>query len=285
MSLRVLVATNLIGDSLYLLGPVKKCLENNTVACIVIEAGLAGQLFVRSFGKQIPILFDEAEARKLYPTSEWVYLQAGLAANISLSHARKYGRHLHISEAYARMLDIDIEGKVEPILDWCYFPGQRFDTERKIAILSPFSRSCTRHGGMRPNKTFDSWKWEPIIRFLRRHEYEVKVSCRPNDRLEQCSIPESDYLSSYTLEEIEKDFRSASLTISVDNGLAHISSAVGTRTIIFWPPTLCAEFIAPTWSPKTTLIYMGWPDETFPVGMLVGIRRMLPWLEIGKMPK
>jgi hypothetical protein len=280
---KILNCINLIGDSLYLLGPVKKFLDKypDEASCILVQPNISGELFARCFHQRIPVVFSEQSAREIDPDAVEFRIESGPVGAICFQKARETGRQWHISEGYAHLLGVDMEGCITPITDWFYYPNQRFDTE-KLAILSPFSRSCTRHGGMRPNKTLDDYKWEPIIRFLRRHGYKVKVSCGPKDRLKNCSILESDYLQSYTLKDMEMDFRKASLTISVDNGLAHMSSSIGTKTIVLWPPASCEEFIAPVWSPNTTLVHMGDPNLVHPFQLLTGIRKMLVWLEDGK---
>jgi len=178
------------------------------------------------------------------------------------------------------MLGVDIEGRLEPPADWQRYYGQTF--EKEYALISPFSRSCSRHSGEIPNKTLDDWKWEPVIRYLRRHGHTVKVVGTPKDRLKNNSIPESDYISASNLAELELILKKSSIMISVDNGLAHMASALNVKLLLLWPQVSCVEFICPAWSPQTAVLQIGDPNKVIPAQLLVGIRRMYAFLERGE---
>jgi glycosyl transferase family 9 (putative heptosyltransferase) len=281
---KILVAINLIGDSIYLLGPVRKYLEVHPgeVAAILVDKKMAGQLFVRQFANSgVPVVHSEEEARAINPEAEFLRLEAGMSGTLCHGIEQRFGKCPHISEGYARILGVDIEGRQEPPVEWQSYYGKSFPKE--YSLIFPFSKSCSRHdpaGKMRPNKTLDDWKWEHILHFLRRHGYEpVKVEGGPGERMQGVSILESDYLESRTLPELELSIRKASVAISVDNGLAHLASALGTMTIVLWPAASSQDFIAPIWSPTTAIMHMGDPNEIQPVQLLMGLRQLLPRLE------
>jgi len=66
--------------------------------------------------------------------------------------------------------------------------------------------------------------------------------------------------------------------------MAHLASTYGINTLVLWPRASHREFIAPVWSPKTVTLEIGDPNTAEPFQILVGIRKMLAWLEIGKKP-
>lgn len=282
MNRKCLSVVNLLGDSIYLLGPVKKYIEQHLdeVAAILVDHGIGGQLFERQFRDSgIPFVHSEEEAREIDPNIEFLYLNAGRAGELCYARERSVGKCPHISEGYALLLGVNIEGQQSPPIDWQHYTFH----SQEYSLISPFSRSCSRHSGQRPNKTLDDWKWEPIIQFLRRHNYApVKVIGAPNERLNQCSLLESDYLSTPNLQELELAMRKASMVISIDNGIAHFASALGLKTVVLWNAAANPDFIAPKWSPNTAIAYMGDPNPVQPAQLLVGVRKMVQWLEDGR---
>lgn len=271
----ILNCTNLLGDSLYLLRPVYEFLhrqEQSDVCCVVSDVGLPFELFSSVLSNLELSVYDNIDfAKKIYPDAVVLDLNAGRSGELCFRLAREKGVQLHISEGYAAILGINLGVNIEPPMWW---QQVNEPLERTFFAISPFSRSCSRHSGERPNKTLDDHKWEYIIRFLRRQGKPVKVIAGPNDQLTNCSVPLNDYFTARNLYELEYFLKSCALLISVDNGLGHIASILQTPMISLWPQVSNLQFIAPRFSDKTAFIQMGDPNLASPVDLLQGIRNI-----------
>lgn len=266
----ILNCTNLLGDSLYLLRPVQVYMQQypDVVVHIVADPGLAFELFVGCFGE---IVLNNLELAKEYqPTATVITLSAGTAGEISFKDNRSNpSRQMHMSEAYAQMLNVDLGNDIAPPKDWHRVVEEQ---PKKWIAISPFSRSCSRHSGETPNKTLDDSKWEFIIRYLRRQGYPVKVIAGPNDKLKVNSVPVNDYFTASSLYELELFIKQCALVISLDNGLGHIASALNVPMISLWPKVSNHQFIAPRFGDKTVFVLME-PNSATPAMLLSGIRR------------
>lgn len=266
----ILNCTNLLGDSLYLLRPVQVLLEqSNDVVCIVADKGLAFELFFHSFCTQVPVLDVIQEAEEMYPDATQLNVGAGQAGDISFRlHQERGGQQMHMSEAYAIILGVDLKGVVAPPVHWQQVKEK---LPRTFIAISPFSKSCSRHTNERPNKTLDDHKWEFILRYLRRQGMPVKVIAGPNDRLKSNSVPQNDYFTAKNLYELEYFLKSCALLVTLDNGLGHVASVIDTPMISLWPKVSCIDFIYPRFSPFTTCVSME-PNSATPAQLLAGIR-------------
>jgi ADP-heptose:LPS heptosyltransferase len=173
-----------------------------------------------------------------------------------------------MSEAYAVILGVDLKHELHPPMGWAKI---KEELPRTFFAISPFSKSCSRHTGETPNKTLDDFKWEYLIRFLRRQGLPVKVIAGPGDILTKCSVPLNDYFTAKNLYELEYFLKSCKLLISLDNGLGHIASVLDTPMISLWPKVSCHQFIAPRFSAKTAFVLME-PNTSTPSQLLTGIR-------------
>jgi len=266
----ILNCTNLLGDSLYLLRPVEEYIKDHDVCAIVTDRGLAYELFYNVFEQTAVHVFPALmTARMLDPEAIVIDLNAGRSGELCFKTAQATGKQPHISEGYASILGISLGSNIKPPTTW-----QRVNDKlpRTFFAISPFSRSCARHSGERPNKTLDDFKWEYIIRFLRRQGMPVKVVAGPNDRLTKCSVPLDDYFTAKNLLDLETFLKSCALLISVDNGLGHIASILDTPMISLWPQVSNLQFIGPGFSPKTGIVQIGDPNIASPSQMLMGIR-------------
>lgn len=273
MSGTLIQATNLLGDTFYLLKPLKLYLQTHPeVKAIIADPGLAYEMIYNCFGAETDfkkqIYSQEHIAVANYPGAEVIHLGAGMAADLSYKlHRDKGGDQLHISEAYARLLGIT-NLDIRPNMDWTRVAEP---PPRTFFAISPFSRSCSRHSGETPNKTLDDHKWEYIIRYLRRQGVPVKVMAGPNDRLSNNSVPVNDYFTAKNLYELEYFLRSCALLITLDNGLGHLASALHTPMISLWPKVSNLQFIGPRFSRLTNFVQME-PNSVTPSQLLAGIR-------------
>jgi hypothetical protein len=249
---------NLLGDCLYTLKPIADLRMQRPGEEIVIgvDNDLSGEMVRRQFaGTQVEV----ADIADLSRTD--VDLSAGAASRMCTAHLLRYGSYLHISECYAEMLGVDSRGwgrDFTPLTYWraCWgdkglppIPSQ----VHPYVVISPFSRSCSRQMGMRPNKTPDIERWGLLIEWLHSKNLDVVVSHGPNDVWTGVPVK---LVTTESLRQLVLNLSGATAVITVDNGIGHIASALGCKTLILWPPISSVPFIAPTWSKTTTLIYM-----------------------------
>ncbi|MGI4812700.1 MAG: glycosyltransferase family 9 protein [Janthinobacterium lividum] len=266
----ILDATNLLGDSFYLLSPVAAFCEQNPedVECVVCSPGLVFEMFMRVLPDDTVLVASIKQATTMFSEATVLNLGAGQAATLSYT-AHKIDpqkEQPHISEAYARLLGLVTQPGPPDKL------RTGLNLEKTHFAISPFSRSCSRHTGESPNKTLDDWKWEHIIRYLRRQDLPVKVIAGPEDKLVNTSIPVNDYFVAHSFFELETFLSSTALLISLDNGIGHIASFLGTPMISLWPRVSNMSFIAPRWGAKNAFIQMD-PNNVSPAQLLAGIKK------------
>lgn len=271
----ILCCNNLIGDSIYLLKPVDLYLKkwSDCVALTVLPQ-LGGKIVKTYFDGRIPIFYSVDKAKEQFPDAQVLYITAGRAMELAAQILVQYKKQVHISQVYAMMLGTPITSIIPP-LDWLQ---PRFPlAERRTAIIAPFSASCARHSGQPPNKTLDDWKWEHIVRFLRRHGFdEVLCVGAPGNTLEKVSLPLTAYRGTSDLVELQEFFQSASLVICVEGGMGHLASLFDVPTVILWPQVSSMEFLAPAWAPRTKYFLIGNPNEIPPAAILYGLKKLIP---------
>jgi hypothetical protein len=266
----ILNATNLLGDSLYLLRPIEVFLQQSKdVECIVADKGLSYELFANTFQHLVAVLDDLNEAKERWPEAVVLDLNAGRSGEWCHKIAREENWQPHMSEGYAHFLGVDLKGDLHPPMRWSCIEDVM---PRTFYAISPFSKSCSRHSGETPNKTLDAHKWEYILRYLRRQNKKVIVVGGPNDKLANCSVPLNDYFCASSLFELEFFLKSCALLVGVDNGLMHIASVLDTPCISLWPKVSNMHFIGPRFSAKTAFVLME-PNSAQPSQLLCGIRK------------
>ena len=275
MQRKIINCNNLIGDSLYLLRPLDVYLKTfrDDCAAITVLNQLGGDIVRRFFAGRVPIYSSTDDAQKDFPDATILRMDAGRSMEIAFKYHVANSKPIHISEGFAFMLGVNIGNETKPPVDWI----PKFErSSEKIALISPFSASCSRHSGLPPNKTLDDWNWRHIIRYLRRHGYTVQVVAGPKDLLHDVQLPISSYRTALNLDDLFKLLQSAHLLVTVDNGIGHLASACDVPTISFWPTlNIPAEFIAPLWAPRTMYVMMDSPTRVTPAALLYGLKEML----------
>jgi hypothetical protein len=256
--MRVLRAVNLMGDSLYLLKPVAEFhMQRPKLDFIVgVAPGFAGDLFRRQFGGLFPI----EDMGTLEREKNILDLSAGKAAELAVKRLFTDRRGLHISECYADMLAVDVrrwQRDFRPLTGWARgFTSEPLQSAPYV-LIAPFSKSCSSHRSLRPNKTVDHLRWGLTIKSLEESGFDVNILVGPG---EVWTGKRGATVGATALEDLVRILCSATYVISVDNGVAHIASALGCRTLILWPPITSIPFIGPVWNKKTTLMCMR-PDR------------------------
>jgi hypothetical protein len=283
MKTTIINATNLLGDSLYTLQPIKQYLDTHTEEEIklVADRGLAFQMFQDTFQDDTDDdveIFDNIDSaiRSCEKGADLSVfsLNAGASGHICFTRAQQTGRQPHISEGFAEMLGMQLKEPPLPYAPWNTWEPDLQVPPVRIGI-SPFSRSCSRHSGEPPNKTLDDWKWMHIINYLRPHLDYLQVLGGPNDRLTGVSVSEDEYWCASSFEDLRKKLKSLTLFITVDNGLGHIASALNVPTVLLWPRVSSMEFIGPIWAPNTKYITPIDPPTITPANILNGLRHFV----------
>lgn len=281
---KVLDATNLLGDSIYLLKPIQEYIKKNGTEKLVVVAhpGISFEMFDRCFGYEVPVLksLDDAVTYADDEDLEVLKLQAGLASDVSIQHKKETGQRLHIADSYAKMLDVVIP-EINPLMLWA---DEENSPVKEYILVSPFSRSCSRHSGLPPNKTLDDWKWNNILTYLRK-QYPVKVMGAPGDRLEKVVIADNDYLCASTLSGIQEEILKAHFVVTVDNGIGHIAAALGVPTIILWPLASDVDFIGEIYAANVYFIFGFEPTQITPAAILFGLKTIIKEIMNGKSSK
>lgn len=278
---KILDVTNLLGDSLYALKPVEQFMQKypEEVASIVAHKGLAFELFHNCFADKVPVYDSQEISKDVNPDAMVLRLSAGPSAELAFAFSRHpQGRQLHISEGYAKLLGFDLADGIRPPSSW--FRAQDAAPLEECILLSPFSRSDTFWSGGPRNKTLDDWKWEHIVRFLRKQGYPIKVLGSPDDYL-KCTIPTNDYITAQSLYHLEHLLRSCKMLVTIDNGIGHVAANLDVRTIHLWPKAASFDFIGPKYGRRSTFIHMDALNAA-PIGIMVGFRRFTQLLLDGQ---
>lgn len=252
---------NLLGDTLYTLKPIAEYRMQHPAETVVVEvgAGFAADMVFRQFRGLLEVCNPASENFGRLEADRYINLYAGRAGVYALQHLEKTGTRLHISECFAAMLDVDFRSwnkDVRPLTGWAN-DGEVLGGD--YVVIAPFSRSCARHRHLRPNKTIDHVKWIPAIEWLLSKGLRVTILCGPGEVWE-ARQEGLDFFYAQHFQQLIDLLRGAKAIITVDNGVSHIASALGCRTLIFWPPVSERSFIAPLWN-KDTLLMPIRPDR------------------------
>lgn len=275
----IINATNLLGDSLYSLQPINQYRDEMGASeedlILVADRGLVFQMFQDTFLGPVKLYDDIDKAIQSCPEGEDVKvirLSAGDSGHWCFTIAQQTGGKFqpHISQGYAHLLGMTLKEPIMPYAPWNNWEPENRD---KVRIgIAPFSKSCSRHTGERPNKTLDDWKWMHIINYLRQHCDELKVFGGPKDIMLNVPISEDERCVAKSFDDLRKQLKRLTAFISVDNGLGHIASVLDTPTILIWPVVSSIEFIAPLWAPRTKYLMNVEPNTITPSTLLAGIR-------------
>jgi hypothetical protein len=249
----ILRAENLLGDTLYLLKPLAEFHMQRLMDDVVIGVGpgFAGELVRRQFDG----VFQIEDMGRMTNRGEVLDLSAGRAADIAVLHIIATRSRRHISECYAEMLGVRCDGwngDFRPLTGWTD-KKSTLDRKYPYAVIAPFSKSCARNAGMRPNKTPDHVRWGLLIDWLRSVGIEPRVLVGNGEHWTGADVK---LVYTETLQELISFLADASVVISVDNGIGHVASALECSVLILWPPISSVPFIGPVWNEKTKLLFM-----------------------------
>jgi len=265
---------NLIGDSIYLIRPLKRYLASGPAdeVALAVDGGLGGKIVCRSFPGVRVQPFETLEAA--WPDARRITLSAASAWQETRSD------NSHISQGYARLLELDPITEIEPDVAWLPPPEQ---LPQEYIALAPFSVSCARHRGEPPNKTLDERDWAPLLKTLRSYGLPIRIVGGPTERFSagELGFSEADYFSAGGIEDLVSFLRRSRLVVGVDTGICHVSSCASIPTVVLWSSAANLQFIGETWAPRTRIVQMGTPstfDEYRVEGLLESaIEDLLGW--------
>jgi hypothetical protein len=252
---------NLLGDTLYTLKPLAELHMQKPDEEIVIGVGpgFAGEMVGRQFSGLTRIV----DVDKL--PADAIDLSAGAAAKLGRAW-RLENRPRHISQCFASILGVNVDHQIDmrPLIGWNYNSRGEWSPQRRrmiveshpYVVIAPFSRSCSSHSGMRPNKTLaHDERWTPLLEWLEHDRgLEPVILVSPGDVWK--GLDHVKRTTATSLGDLAYLLVGAAAVISVDNGIGHVASALGCRTYILWPPVSDVTFIGPTYNPGTRLLYM-----------------------------
>jgi hypothetical protein len=249
MSNEIIHCGNLLGDTLYLLAPLKQYIGDRKDVTLVAYRNLGGEMVSRSFPHlKTRILIRDDE-------NYTIRLGAGTAAQ----KCKENKQDLHLSEGYGKLLGIKAEDFLPPCTDW---KVKSKYTQKDLIALVPFSVSCSSHTDELANKEIPLRKWMVIIETLKVHNMAFTFVCGPSDKVEYPELRDYPTFTAKTLPELQEFLESTSLIVTVVNGLCHMSSALGCNVIVLWPEIEGGmNFIAPVYNKSTFFVAIGNPNR------------------------
>jgi hypothetical protein len=246
MPITVLDNLNLIGDALYAIAPMEKYIDAHPdETCIIkVRHNLAAEVCKKHFAGKAEVVFTTPEGDKM------------IKLNPSAAHGFCIPQGFHISRGYAEILDVPWTNANRTIPDswaagWNGYHGKwdesawMYEGLDKVVAISPFSISG------RSNKAISRPEAVAICDKARRQGY-TPVLFGYEDFEPSLDI---EVRFANGLEDFTRFLRSIKMLVVCDNGVSHLASALGIRTIVFWKKC-CEEFwIAPNWGRRTTLAY------------------------------
>jgi hypothetical protein len=217
----VLDVCNLIGDFIYLIKPLKMFIgdrQDIRVEGVGID-NFQGQMLERA----IPGVLG----RDVGSNPKRVSLGAGAV------HARF--TWLHLQDAYARTLELNLEGDRTPDTSWVRLSSH---PKKEWIGIAPFSLSSNnRH-------SLSASQWQELLPKL--EPYRIIG----HDRLSY--VPVERHFKANNLDELMEMMSECRMIFSIDTGIAHVASAMGLKTLVLWATGL--HTLAPDWGKNTKII-------------------------------
>jgi hypothetical protein len=174
--------------------------------------------------------------------------------NFDVSKAFELGirDRLHITQAYAKMLGVEISSlKPSCLLDDAPYSGD--DIEQGCILMSPFSVSCSSRSGKPPNKMLPVAAWVSIVDYLKQFARAIYVLGSSQDvEIPNLSLPRDSFLlGNHSLLEIARIMRDrAAMIVTIDNGMSHLAASQELPTLLFYPACLPLDWITPKGNPN-----------------------------------
>lgn len=217
---------NLIGDSLYAIRPIEKFFSMGGQAALYVADNFGGDVCKR--------YFKDKEFVDVIPSGVEV-------VKLDCNKAFRTGKH--ISHAFSDILRVPWSGDRSIPDTWA--DSWEPDTSCTSIVIAPFSVS----GEL--NKSITVPEFLAIVTELRNLRYVSPFILGTKNYEEPCDFLPLETASS--LDHLIKIITDSALVITCDNGIAHLASAMGARTIVLWKNWVPERWIAPTWGCRTLL--------------------------------
>lgn len=171
--------------------------------------------------------------------------------DVSAAFDRGIREGIHIAQAYARMLGVEIES-VKPVCLLDTESYSRNDIEPGCVLVSPFSASCASRSGKPPNKMLPFSAWLTVIRYLKTLNRAIYVLGSSTDPpIPEFDFPDGSYLlGTHSLLQVGHIMRDrAAMLVTLDNGMAHLAASQELPTFLFYPACLPLSWILPRGNP------------------------------------
>lgn len=261
----IFISTNLIGDLLNISPALRAWHDAHPDWAIdMLTLDDHATNLYRRMGVPLNVIFEEHG-----PYNFQFRFDCGDAFTVGEEH------HIHQAECYARLLGVEIK-TIQPTC----IPEEDawIETQPKMILISPFSRSCASQKGGRANKMLPWAKWQHLLRYVRTLGYPIRVLGAPGDRADLLDFSEEEYLCGLDLNRIALLMRDkAVLLITIDNGMSHLGATQLCPTFLFYPQCLNIEWIVPWGNPHIVPIQMD-PVDVSVSGILTYAKAHLPKL-------
>lgn len=281
-------SNNLIGDGLYTSGALRSWLKAHyTPGDIVYMQTLPDHIqhlypgMVRDMNIDMKIVYERPELPFEF---EHVF---DVTPAFVISNKEK----VHIAEAYAKLLGVELEGVGRLKLKPTYIPEYNEDTEghnleivdlHDCILISMYSMSCSSRGNTPgpPNKMIPWEKWKPMIELLRKEFPKSQIRTLGSEHDTQMTPMEfrrfllGNYVEpmhAIPLNRLAIIMQNAKLLVTIDNGMGHLAASQGLNTFLMYPRALMPHYIVPFGNLKMDYIHID------PVAVSVG--RLVSGLE------
>lgn len=254
---------NLIGDGLYVSSPLRvwhKLHPEYEISILTLNDHTA-ELY-RSMGFPCNVVFTADER-----DYDFVF-------NFDCGQAFTIGDRdkCHISEAYAKMLGVEIE-EAGP-----FYEAPLYIVPMGEIYIAPFSRSCSSNDGKPPNKMLPFDKWLPILRYLKTlgpvSLLGAKSDVWPNFSDPYGNFSEFEKVLGESIPYVARLLKYSKLFVTIDNGLGHLAASQKTPTVVFYPECLGIHWITPVGNPNCIAIQMN-PAEVSPNLLLKKLKEVI----------
>lgn len=270
------ISKNLIGDGLYISGALRSWLKKNYKE--------DDEVYMQTLPDHIAPLY-EGMVRDLMPPEDFhtVFERPALPFDFEhtfdvtpvfqLSHQKK----MHISECYAELLGVELEGVGNSSLKPTYIPDYiALDVTRhsedilvlaNCVLISMYSMSCSSRGNPPgpPNKMLPWEKWKPMIELLRKEfpSTQIRTLGGPEDS-EMTPFNFRSFLAALDivslhairLNRLAVIMKNAKLLVTIDNGMGHLAASQELPTFLMYPRALMPHYILPVGNPYLDWVHM-----------------------------
>jgi hypothetical protein len=229
----VVNAWNLIGDGLYSIRPIAEYCKGRTDVGIAFANNLGGQAGAKQLGDTVPTCFC-GETEDVAVTR-----QAVKVLRLNVSQAFSSGKF--ISEGFADQLSVRWDGVKDILCTWAADVPR--EPKQNIVGISPYSQS---------GKETKALTVEECGRLFSKIEELGALPCIVGDgHIKRANTPTFVATNIENFAEFACRLR---LLVTCDNGVGHLGSMLGVRTIVIWKNIASKNFISPGWAPNTTVI-------------------------------